>query len=289
MITKLYAQTDPRWADEILGFNSGPPFTIGNYGCVVTAIGNLEYAITGNGQFTPEFINNWGKAHGGFEEKGGLAIWDAYLALGNLKAQGETTNLQELNNFLQAAPNFAIVEFQLPGHQHYCMAPYVGKIIDSEDGLLKSMGTYPFVLARLYTSTVAPANPTPPPAAPPAPAAPAAPTITVATVVNASSGLLMRSGPGTSYEPVLGQNADGSPLFAEKIRWEGNVITATVLPNGESFQVKQIVEGAPVNGNTEWAQSMHDRFVSCAYLAITQRGVAARSFLGRLRDLGKRV
>lgn len=97
----------------------------------------------------------------------------------------------------------------------------------------------------------------------------------MATVVNASAGLWMHSGPGTSYTHVNGTDANGNPI--------------ELLPDGISFQVKAIVNGDPnmggtVNGNNQWVQSVHDRFVTCAFLSISQQG-GTKPFLGKVGDL----
>lgn len=106
----------------------------------------------------------------------------------------------------------------------------------------------------------------------PAPAAPPAPTTTIATVT-ATAGLWMHTGPGLGYPHVAGEDANGNPI--------------QLLPNGFSFQVKAIVGGDSVNGNTQWAQTLHNRYVSCAYLSLSEQG-RAKGFLGRVGDLVKR-
>ncbi len=157
-----YAQTDPRWASHELGFNTDPAFSIGNYGCVITAVANLMVATSGNEGYTPDTINVWGKANGGFVQGGGIWIWSAVPALGHVVADGVTTDINALNSFLEADANFAILEVRAGTRQHFVMAPLVDKIVDSEDGVLKSMSAYPFVAAHLYTATALPT-----PAAPP--------------------------------------------------------------------------------------------------------------------------
>lgn len=157
-----YSQQDSRWASHELGFNTDPAFSLGNYGCVITAVANLMVATSGNGSYTPDTINVWGRANGGFVQGGGIWIWSAVPALGHVVADSVTTDLNALNAFLEADANFAILEVRAGTRQHFVMAPYVDKIVDSEDGVLKSMSTYPFVAAHLYTATALPT-----PAAPP--------------------------------------------------------------------------------------------------------------------------
>jgi hypothetical protein len=162
----FYAQTDSRWSSHELGFNTDPAFSIGNYGCVITAVGNLMVATSGDEAYTPEDINNWGKANGGFVQGGGIWVWSAVQALGHVTAAGTTTDINAVNAFLQAEPNFAILEVRAGTRQHFVMAPYVNKIIDSEDGQLKSMSTFPFVSAHLYTAVSMPTPAAPPTSGP---------------------------------------------------------------------------------------------------------------------------
>jgi hypothetical protein len=210
MITKLFSQQDPRWAKELLGNNVDQPFNIGNYGCVITAYGNMLTAITGNMSFTPDFINTWTKEHGGFMPQSGLFIWNAAIPLGHVIAQGTTTDLAKLNAYLQDPLNFAVLEVRAKGTiQHFVMAPYVDKIVDSEDGLLKSMGAYPFINAHLYRSTDPVNQPAP---SPPAPAPASAPK-TGNVTVTASPYLNLRTGPGTNFPIGKGSDGNGHVIY----------------------------------------------------------------------------
>jgi hypothetical protein len=209
MITKLYSQTDSRWAKELLGNNTDKPFNIGNYGCVITAYANMLVAVTSDTGFTPEFINNWMKTHGGFMPSGGLFIWNVALGLGHIEAHGTTTDLAALNGFLQDPFNFAILEVRAKKTiQHFVMAPYVDKIVDSEDGLLKSMGTYPFINAHLYRSTDPVSQPAPAPAAPPPPSKTGTVTVTAQPYLN------LRTGPGTNFPVGKGSDGNGHAIYS---------------------------------------------------------------------------
>lgn len=209
MIQKLFSQQDARWAKELLGNNTDPSFNIGRYGCVVTAYANMLAAITGDMNYTPELINSWMKARGGFMPAGGLFIWNAALGMGHVTAHGTTTNLAMLNAYLQDPPNFAILEVRAgKGVQHFVMAPYVDKIIDSEDGLLKSMGTYPFISARLYRSTDTVVQAAPAPVAAPAPATSGSVTVTARPYLN------LRTGPGTNFTVGKGSDGKGHVIYS---------------------------------------------------------------------------
>lgn len=154
MISKLYSQSDSRWAKQLLGYNNDPTFNIGRFGCVVTAYANMLCAITGDMKYTPEYINDYMKSHNGFMPEGGLFIWSVALSMGHVELNGTTSDLSTVNRWLQDPPNFAILEVRAKGStQHFVMAPYVDRIVDSADGLLKGMGAYPFINAHLYRST----------------------------------------------------------------------------------------------------------------------------------------
>lgn len=62
-------QSDPRWADELLGFSS---LTIGSSGCAITALTMLYNYVTGN-KLNPSDVNKKLKAVKGFS--GALIIW----------------------------------------------------------------------------------------------------------------------------------------------------------------------------------------------------------------------
>lgn len=245
MITKLFAQTDSRWAKELLGDDTSQPFNIGNYGCVITAYGNMLVAITGDMQYTPDFINNWMKSHGGFVAGGGLFIWNAALGLGHVEAKGTTTDLSALNAFLQDPLNFAILEVRAGTNlQHFVMAPYVDKIVDSEDGLLKSMGTYPFINAHLYRSTdpVAQVAPAPPPA-------PAAKTGSV--TVTAQPFLNLRTGQGTNFPIGKGSDGNGHTIYN--------------LPPGAVVQYVDVVSADPKSAvQGPWLKSKRGNYFAAS-------------------------
>lgn len=153
-MSTFYGQTDSRWANLLLGYNTEQPWNIGNYGCLVTGYGNMLVAATGNEQYTPVFINQYMKDNNGFLPGGGTFIWTRAAGLGGVTAQGTATTLAAVKSFLAPTPNFAILEVTSPSRgQHFVMANTTSTIIDSEDGKQKSITTYPFVAAHLYTAT----------------------------------------------------------------------------------------------------------------------------------------
>ncbi len=163
----FYGQTDSRWGDVLLGYNTDASYNLRNFGCVVTAYANLLMAITGDIGYTPPMVNQWMVNQGGFLPGGGIFDWNVALGMGHVTLQGVSSDLGAVNTFLQQPPNFAILGVN-PGAngqpRHFVLAPWVNKIVDSEDGQVKSQSTYPFVSAHLYTSLdPVPAAPAPPP------------------------------------------------------------------------------------------------------------------------------
>jgi hypothetical protein len=152
MAWTYYSQTDPRWANALLGYNTDSYYTIGRFGCLVAAWGNLMVACTGAEANTPINTNNWLKENNGFLPGGGVFIWSAALNMGHVNAAGTSVDINYVNDFLRTDANFAILEVSAGGRQHFVFAPYVDEIIDSQDGKLKSMSTYPFVGAHLFTA-----------------------------------------------------------------------------------------------------------------------------------------
>lgn len=155
-----YGQDNPQWANQTYGTDGN---TIGDSGCAITADGNLQIAVTGNQQFTPPWIDNWLKDNSGYAN-GDELVWGTVANLGNVTAHGTVSTVTELNTFLQADPNYAIVQFSVGDHLHFCLANAVNTIIDSEDGKEKPLSTYAFMMAHLYTAVTKATPPAPTPA-----------------------------------------------------------------------------------------------------------------------------
>lgn len=155
--TQMHAQTDSQWAKVLLGFNTDPVYDIANFGCLVTAVSNLLWWITGDGGNNPISVNEWLKANNGFVPGGGIMRWPELPNVGHITAHETLSSLASVDYWLQAEDNYAILEVRTSTNgQHFVMAPLVGKIIDSEDGRLKSNKTYRFIQAHLFTATTAP-------------------------------------------------------------------------------------------------------------------------------------
>jgi hypothetical protein len=73
-IPAIYSQRDPQWASFFLGFNTALPYTIGNYGCLITCLG----MYVGK---NPSEVNDLVKSVNGFQS-GGLFVWNKSTILG---------------------------------------------------------------------------------------------------------------------------------------------------------------------------------------------------------------
>jgi len=73
-VLKSYSQRDSRWGNILLGYNTNLPYTIGNFGCLITCLANYVGK-------TPTEINNTLKANNGFVS-GGLFVWGKSTTIG---------------------------------------------------------------------------------------------------------------------------------------------------------------------------------------------------------------
>lgn len=70
----IYGQRDSRWSSILLGYNTNQPYTIGNYGCLITCLGCIVNK-------TPSETNEILKANNGFVS-GGLFVFSKCTSLG---------------------------------------------------------------------------------------------------------------------------------------------------------------------------------------------------------------
>lgn len=78
----IYSQRDTTWASKILGFNTDPKYTIGGYGCLITALATFLTAV--GHKETPDTLNKRLKDLGpniGYLAGSGLFIWDSLTKL----------------------------------------------------------------------------------------------------------------------------------------------------------------------------------------------------------------
>src|SRR4051812_13593082 len=95
----IWTQRDARWQAEVLGNNPGQPWTLYLYGCLITSVAELLWALSGNPAHTPHWANQWLKGLGGFTDGGGNVIWSK-LAEGlrafNVYDQGYSSSLTDV-------------------------------------------------------------------------------------------------------------------------------------------------------------------------------------------------
>lgn len=145
-IPNLYSQRDSRWSGLLLGFNTDLKFSIGNYGCLITAYGMYV-------DKTPSEMNEIIKDANGFTN-GGLFLWSKSIAFGitqtylSPRYDGPVTpqGLQKIKESLDAGfpavceidfnPNTAGEEMHYvllcgyEGDKIFAADPWVGQIID---------------------------------------------------------------------------------------------------------------------------------------------------------------
>ena len=75
----LYSQRDARWNNVLLGYNTSKPYTIGNYGCLLTTLANYFSAL--GYEETPLSLNDKLKNCNGFTEGSGLLNWSKIFSI----------------------------------------------------------------------------------------------------------------------------------------------------------------------------------------------------------------
>lgn len=132
------SQRDSKWASKFLGTNTTQPYTIGNYGCLITTLGNYIGRA-------PDEVNELLKANAGFVN-GGLFVWSKSTVLGiketylsprfngPVTSQG-ITKIKELLD--QGKPSICEVDFNpstVSEEQHYVLLMgYEGDTIFAAD------------------------------------------------------------------------------------------------------------------------------------------------------------
>jgi hypothetical protein len=143
----LLSQLDQRWANILLGYNSAKPYTIGNFGCLITCLSSYV-------DKTPPKVNELLKANGGFAAGSGNFIWGKSSVLGlteqyvspRYTGPVTTQGLQKLKDILDAGypvlcevdfnPNTSGEEMHFvliirhEGDSFYAMDPWVGEIVN---------------------------------------------------------------------------------------------------------------------------------------------------------------
>lgn len=150
-IPGAFSQRDPRWGDQLLGYNTSMPYTIYNYGCLITSLSNMLWYM--GHQIDPGALNNHLKAVQGFAPGGGLLNWAVVPSLSaDITPQGTTPSWVDTDQYVQVEGHFAVVQVTKPGFpMHFVLATQAGQIVDPWDGLAKALPAgYSFVTAHLY-------------------------------------------------------------------------------------------------------------------------------------------
>lgn len=162
----LNNQRDSRWFEILLGFNTQKPYTIGNYGCLISCLGMLANKTTLE-------VNDLLKANNAFAS-GGLFLWGKSGALGlsqeylSPKWDGPVTDqgVEKMKSYLDngkaplcevdfnpATSNEDMHFVVLVGYDNdgfYCADPWTGTIrsMDSYGGIKRAVIQY-----RIYDVT----------------------------------------------------------------------------------------------------------------------------------------
>lgn len=144
IVPELYSQLDGRWKNELLGNNTDNEYTIGGYGCLITALAIYLKAL---GQdIDPLKVNYILKERGGFSEGEGNFIWDKgaqNLGLQEIDRSGQyykgpvdEEGLVFVRKYLdRGMPLLAWADFDIEtekNEQHYLLV--IGYSIDPETG-----------------------------------------------------------------------------------------------------------------------------------------------------------
>ena len=78
-LNQTYSQRDARWSNVLLGFNTAKPYTIGNFGCLITTLANYFSAL--GYEETPLSLNDKLKNCNGFTEGSGLLNWQKIFSI----------------------------------------------------------------------------------------------------------------------------------------------------------------------------------------------------------------
>lgn len=151
MTVKLFSQRDPRWSNQLLGYNpEGSGYTIGAYGCLISSLSMLVATVTADDTWTPARMNTYLKSFDGFDPAGGLLRWYKVPALfPYLEYVATTTVKTELDDWVKTDAHYAICKVNAGAH--YVLAAEPGEMADPEYGRLAgAFGSYTFNEARLY-------------------------------------------------------------------------------------------------------------------------------------------
>lgn len=153
-MTKLkitpYSQRDPQWANIFLGYNTANPYTIGNYGCLITCL--ASYLKSAGKDETPKTVNQKLVDGNGYVN-GGNFVWSKCGLLGLTEVYSSPTYsgpataqaFAKIKSFIEAGqpvlcevdfiPSTAGVDmhyvllYAIDDNQIYAMDPWTGTFI----------------------------------------------------------------------------------------------------------------------------------------------------------------
>lgn len=146
----FYSQNGAAYKNEKLGKSKPKDGTIGNKGCVVTAIANLHNALF-NTNIDPSWLNKEFTAKGVYDYDAlgyALVIWGRVpFVLPQLKFVNRDRNYNNplvwaWINIWPCTPVIVQAWISAKFPSHFFLAIGGGKIVDSLDGKIKSFGTY---------------------------------------------------------------------------------------------------------------------------------------------------
>lgn len=148
----LFSQNDPRWKTKKLGFSNE---TIGNYGCLITAIGDMWDA-------DPLVVNEWLKNNNGFLSLN-LVSW---TKLPGFIWRGWTYEDSKVKEAISKYGS-CIIETDFNTNpkdgSHFVLAIGSGQIYDPWDGTKKPLNSYPtfygYAIVNPMSNPIPPAEP----------------------------------------------------------------------------------------------------------------------------------
>lgn len=149
-LSHLYGQRDSRWQGKKLGNSYSLDGTIGNKGCALTAITNLNNMLFGT-NLTPDEVNDLFTVNQCYsKDAAGYSIvnWTrVFLVFPHLKFVFRDWNYSNLLVFkwINISPRLPVIVAVRPKFTPNHFVVFIGgqKMVDSLDGVIKPTSTYP--------------------------------------------------------------------------------------------------------------------------------------------------
>lgn len=144
----LFSQTDPRWSKIKLGKSTAKNSTIGDIGCAMTAVCNLQNLLFGT-RFTPQEVNQWCIEKDVYSYSNGYALMNwtrVYRVFPGLKFVYRDWNYSNLLvwRWINISPKVPVIVCAKTrfAPQHFFVFIGGGKMVDSLDGRIKPTSSY---------------------------------------------------------------------------------------------------------------------------------------------------